>query len=64
MKSPCLLIRVFISAAHPDSFFDAVFSGVVLPSVLVHSNGVLAEIARILKPSGRLTLTEPTGSGK
>jgi len=39
-----------------------VFSGVVFPSLLIHSLDFLAEIARVLKPSGQLTLTEPTGN--
>lgn len=49
-------------SSHPDSSFDAVLSGVTLPSHLVHSLDLLAEIARILKPSGKLTLAEPTGT--
>ncbi|XP_078365876.1 anamorsin homolog isoform X2 [Oculina patagonica] len=48
--------------SHLDSAFDVVLSGATLPSLLVHSLDLLAEIARILKPSGKLTLTEPTGS--
>jgi len=54
-------VCIYFTASHPASSFDAVLSGVVLPSQLVHSLDLLAEIARILKPSGKLTLTEPTG---
>lgn len=49
-------------SSHPNSSFDVVLSGVVWPSLLFHSLDFLAEIARILKPSGKLTLTEPTGT--
>ena len=54
-------VCIYLTASHPDSSFDAVLSGVTLPSQLVHSLDLLAEIARILKPSGKLTLAEPTG---
>ena len=54
-------VSIYLTASHPDSSFDTVLSGVILPSQLVHSLDLLAEIARILKPSGKLTLAEPTG---
>ncbi|XP_068701184.1 anamorsin homolog isoform X1 [Montipora foliosa] len=50
-----------LMSSHPDSSFDVVFSGVIFPSLLVHSIDLLAEIARILKPNGMLTLTELIG---
>ncbi|KAK2550398.1 Anamorsin [Acropora cervicornis] len=53
--------RLLLSS-HPDSSFDVVFSGEVFPSFLVHSIDILAEIARILKPNGQLTLRELTGT--
>lgn len=49
-------------SSHPESFFDVVLSGMIFPSLLVHSLDLLAEIARILKPSGKLTLTEAAGT--
>lgn len=54
-------VCIYFTAAHPESSFDVVLSGVTLSSQLVHSLDLLAEIARILKPSGKLTLTEPIG---
>lgn len=54
------------AAAHRESSFDVVLSGVVPGSTAQHSAEVLAEIARILKPGGRVLLKEPvlTESGK
>lgn len=49
-------------SSHPESSFDVVLSGMMLPSFLVHSLDILAEIARILKPSGKVTLAEPAGT--
>ena len=62
--SVVILITVIIlfTASHPESFFDVVLSGMIFPSLLVHSLDLLAEIARILKPSGKLTLTEAAGN--
>ena len=59
-----LTVSLYLSltASHPNSSFDVVLSGVVWPSLLFHSLDFLTEIARILKPSGKLTLTEPTGN--
>ena len=54
-------VCIYLTASHPDSSFNTVLSGVILPSQLVHSLDLLAQIARILKPSGKLTLAEPTG---
>ncbi|KAM9374111.1 anamorsin [Phaethornis superciliosus] len=53
-------------SAHKESSFDVVLSGVVPGSTGQHSAEVLAEIARILKPGGRVLLREPvvTESGK
>ncbi|KAM7101520.1 anamorsin isoform 2-T4 [Ciconia maguari] len=54
------------AAAHPESSFDVILSGVVPGSTAQHSAEVLAEIARILKPGARVLLKEPvvTESGK
>lgn len=49
-------------SSHPESSYDVVLSGMMLPSFQVHSLDILAEIARILKPSGKLTLAEPVGA--
>ncbi|XP_074864905.1 anamorsin [Carettochelys insculpta] len=46
-------------SAHAESSFDVVLSGMVPGSMMVHSAEVLAEIARILKPGGRVLLKEP-----
>ncbi|XP_006117247.2 anamorsin [Pelodiscus sinensis] len=46
-------------SAHTESSFDVVLSGLVPGSVTLHSAEVLAEIARILKPGGRVLLKEP-----
>ncbi|XP_072728017.1 anamorsin isoform X2 [Ciconia boyciana] len=54
------------AAAHRESSFDVILSGVVPGSTAQHSAEVLAEIARILKPGARVLLKEPvvTESGK
>ncbi|CAH3031763.1 unnamed protein product [Pocillopora meandrina] len=49
-------------SSHPESSFDVVLSGMMFPSFLVHGLDTLAEIGRILKPSGKLTLVEPAGT--
>ncbi|KFP25839.1 Anamorsin [Colius striatus] len=46
-------------SAHRESSFDVVLSGLVPGSTAQHSAEVLAEIARILKPGGRVLLKEP-----
>ncbi|KFO89178.1 Anamorsin [Buceros rhinoceros silvestris] len=46
-------------SAHRESSFDVVLSGMVPGSTAQHSTEVLAEIARILKPGGRVLLKEP-----
>lgn len=54
------------SAAHKESSFDIVLSGVIPGSAVLHSAEILAEMARILRPGGRLFLREPveTAVGK
>ncbi|XP_051485072.1 anamorsin [Apus apus] len=58
-------INQLSQSAHRESSFDVVLSGVVPGSAAQHSAEVLAEVARILKPGGRLLMKEPvvTGSG-
>ncbi|NXA41606.1 CPIN1 protein, partial [Eudromia elegans] len=46
-------------SAHGESSFDVILSGMVPGSTAQHSADVLAEIARILKPGGRVLLKEP-----
>lgn len=48
-----------ILAGHPDSSFSLIFSGVLPPAALSHSSEFLAELARVLRPSGSLLLWEP-----
>lgn len=54
------------SAAHRESSFDVILSGMVPGSAAQHSVELLAEVARILKPGGRVFLKEPvvTESGE
>ena len=52
-----MFVFYYVISSHPASSFDAVLSGVALPSQLVYSLDLLAEVARILRPSGKLTLT-------
>lgn len=56
----------FFTAAHRKSSFDVILSGMVPGSAAQHSVELLAEVARILKPGGRLLLKEPvvTESGE
>ncbi|NXQ96726.1 CPIN1 protein, partial [Sagittarius serpentarius] len=46
-------------SAHRESSFDVILSGMVPGSTAQHGAEVLAEIARILKPGGRVLLKEP-----
>uniref|UniRef100_U3JWV0 Anamorsin n=1 Tax=Ficedula albicollis TaxID=59894 RepID=U3JWV0_FICAL len=46
-------------SAHRESSFDVILSGMVPGSTAQHSVELLAEIARILKPGGRVLLKEP-----
>ena len=51
----------FFAASHTQSSFDNIYSGITFPSIFVHDLDTLAEIARILKPSGSLILRQPAG---
>ena len=46
-------------AAHQAESFDVVLSGVGVAPCYCHSSEDLEEFARILKPSGKLTIAEP-----
>ncbi len=51
---------IFLSPAkHDSSCFDVAVSGLVPPPP-VHSSEILAELARILRPGGKLILQEKT----
>ncbi|KFQ33565.1 PREDICTED: anamorsin [Merops nubicus] len=52
-------VKQLSQSAHRESSFDVILSGVVPGSTVLHSAEVLAEIARILKPGGRVLLKEP-----
>ncbi|KAL5466799.1 hypothetical protein EMCRGX_G030948 [Ephydatia muelleri] len=48
-----------IAAKHPESSFDVAISGAVSPACLPHTNEMLEELARLLKPNGTLHVCEP-----
>jgi len=49
-------------SAHPASKFDVCLSSVTPPHSLLHTEEILAEVAKVLKPNARLVLTESTPS--
>ncbi|KAF6287769.1 cytokine induced apoptosis inhibitor 1 [Rhinolophus ferrumequinum] len=52
-------ITQLLQSAHKESSFDILLSGVIPGSAILHSAEILAEMARILRPGGRLFLREP-----
>lgn len=48
-----------IGATLPESSFDVAISGAMPPACLSHSNEILEELARVLKPNGTLHVCEP-----
>ncbi|KAM6429989.1 anamorsin isoform 1-T4 [Liasis olivaceus] len=51
-------INQLLYSSHKESSFDVVLSGLVPGSLTQHSAEVLAEIARVVKPGGRVLLKE------
>ncbi|NXP03862.1 CPIN1 protein, partial [Thinocorus orbignyianus] len=51
-------VNQLFQSAHRESSFDVILSGMVPGSTAQHSEELLAEIARILKPGGRVLLKE------
>uniref|UniRef100_A0A6J0TYQ2 Anamorsin n=1 Tax=Pogona vitticeps TaxID=103695 RepID=A0A6J0TYQ2_9SAUR len=51
-------IHQLLQSSHKESSFDVVLSGLIPGGCTVHSAEVLAEIARIVKPGGRVLLKE------
>ena len=56
----CDLYHFLLSTAeYAQSTFDYVLLGVLPPVSYIHNSELLEEIARVMKPSGVLTLKEP-----
>ncbi|XP_077166338.1 anamorsin [Paroedura picta] len=51
-------LNQLLQSSHRESRFDTVLSGLIPGSLTVHRDEVLAEIARIVKPGGRVLLKE------
>lgn len=53
-------IERLLLASYAPSSFDVVLSGILYPQSIVHSIELLGEIARIVKPQGKVVLQEAT----
>lgn len=51
-------------SAHPDSTFDRAVLGALSPVQTIHSDEVLGELVRVLRPNGRLHIKEPSSSAE
>lgn len=58
------LCSLLSSASHSASSFDLVLSCLLADSCSIHSPDTLEELARLLKPGGRLLLDEPVAGEK
>lgn len=55
-------VDMLIHSKHRESSFDVVLSGLITHAAAVHSSDVLTEIARIMRPGGKLHIAEPVTS--
>lgn len=53
--------EILLQSSHPSSMFDVAISGALAPSTYIHNTDILAEVARTLKPNGKLIVREPAG---
>ncbi|XP_054026123.1 anamorsin [Dryobates pubescens] len=56
-------VNQLLQSRHGESSFDVVLSGLVPGGAAQHSAPLLAEVARVLRPGGRVLLREPVLAG-